>query len=126
MRAQYQRIALTGSVKLDGLGADDVDNRLLNIAYLPRQEAISAPYDDGVVDWKTVVVQPIQQQGEADRVVADILISYSGFKTQKLTLSSASAAGDDMLSFGQIVLHKKPDSVPTANGGRNVVVLNEP
>jgi hypothetical protein len=121
-RETYERLTLTGSVKLEGLAADEVDYRLLDISYVPRREEITAPYGDGMVDWSTFVIQPTAAPGEHDRAIADVLISYAGFKTQKLTLSAVQPSPAGVLKFEPVVLQKKRSTNP--DGGTNVVVLD--
>ncbi len=122
-RDKYELVTLSGSVRLDGLGSDEVDYRQLGISYVPRREEVSPPYGEGMVDWSTFVIQPVDQN---DRAVADVLISYTGYKTEKLTLSSASSANARTLKFQPVLLQKKrPITLPTS-GGTDVVVLASP
>ena len=122
-RDKYELVTLSGSIRLDGLAADEVDYRLLDIAYVPRREEVSPPYGEGMVDWNTFVIQPVDQR---HRAIADVLISYNGYRTEKLTLSSATDTGSNRLRFEPVILQKKRPTASPTSGETDVVVLDNP
>ena len=120
---RYRLYTIEGSVKLEGM-SEEPDYRQLTISYAPRSYEIGRPYGEGQLDWKVVTLRPADPDAEGYQPLADILIGYPDFVTQKLSLSKAVPNGSPgSLVFEPVVLTKKRPLSPIGASDATVVLL---
>lgn len=121
--SRYQLYTIAGSVKLEGM-TEEPDYRQLTITYSPRSYEIGRPYGEGFLDWKVVTLRPADRGSEGYQPLADILIGYPDFVTQKLQLSSAQVDGTaTSLTFEPVTLRKKRRLTPIGESDAQVVLF---
>jgi hypothetical protein len=119
---RYRLYTIAGTVKLEGL-TEEPDYRQLTISYAPRSYEIGRPYGDDRMDWKVVSLQPADSAADGFQPLADILIGYPDFVTQKLSLASAQPGSAASLAFEPVTLRRKRPLTPIGEDDASLVLL---
>jgi hypothetical protein len=120
---RYRLYTIAGTVKLEG-STEEPDYRQLTISYAPRSYEIGRPYGDDRMDWKVVSLRPADAAAEGFQPLADILIGYPDFVTQKLSLASARPNGSAAsLVFEPVTLRRKRPLTPIGEDDASLVLL---
>ena len=120
---RYRLYTIAGTVKLEGM-TEEPDYRQLTISYAPRSYEIGRPYGEGQLDWKVVTLRPADAHTAGFQPLADILIGYPDFVTQKLSVATARANGAaSSLMFEPVTLRKKRALTPIGENDATAVLF---